>query len=100
MTSKYVYYSDKIIENANPATYILLDGPYVKDRRHVFFFEKTVDGADPNSFEILNINFQCGRDKKWAYHEDKRIKNVSAGDMANKNSCRQCNDEFIYFNEQ
>lgn len=96
-TSKHVYYGNKIIEHADPASYKLLDGPYGKDAKQVFFFEKTIEGADPYSFEILNLNFQCGRDKNWAYHENIRIKNVTAEDMANKSRCRQCNEEHIYF---
>ncbi|MEP7317896.1 MAG: DKNYY domain-containing protein [Panacibacter sp.] len=98
-TGKHVYYSTQIIKNANPATYQILPSPYSKDDKHIFFFEKTIEGADVNSFEILNIKFQCSRDKHWAYHEDKRIKNVTVEDMANKKPCRQCNKEAIYFGE-
>lgn len=99
-TGRNVYYADKIIEGAKASSYRLLSGPYGRDNQHVFFFEKTITGADPDSFEILNMNFQCARDKHAVYHEDKKIENFTSEDLTTKDSCRQCNEQYIYFDKK
>ena len=99
MNNKHVYYRNKIITNADRWSYKQLTGPYAKDKDHVFFFEKIVTGADPDTFEILNADFQCARDKYAVYHEDKKITNATAADLANKNHCNNCTPEHIFFAE-
>jgi len=98
-SSRHVYYGEKIIQNADPRSFQLLVPPYGRDTKHVFFFEKIVEGADPATFEIINDKFQCARDKYALYHEDKKIKDYTAADLANRKPCRQCNETSIYFEE-
>ncbi len=99
-TAEHVYYQENIIEDADPASFKQLEAPYGKDDKHIFFFEKTIDGADLKTFEIINIKFQCARDKNAMYHEDKRIKNFTQADLVNKKECNSCNEAAIYFAEK
>ena len=64
----YVYYevdssnaSDSLtpIPNADSATFISLENPYAayaKDKNYVYYNGRVISGADPQTFQILNVN--------------------------------------------
>ncbi len=99
VTPSHVFYREKIIDQADPVSYRVLDAPYGKDKKHVFIFERMIEGANPAKFQILNVKFQCSSDGVWFYHEDKRIRKVAAGELDSARQCTQCNETNIYFSE-
>lgn len=46
----FVYLDTKIIKQANPETFVMIDYSFAKDDKHVFYEEKILVGADPKTF--------------------------------------------------
>ena len=58
------------VANADVSTFQSLPGAFARDRMKVFFGDKIVEGADPNSFVV--IDFLTGRDSKAIYRTTDR----------------------------
>ncbi|NOZ41039.1 MAG: hypothetical protein GXP24_12565 [Planctomycetes bacterium] len=62
-----LYHVQKLL-NADGSSFELLtpnSGAFSRDSQHVFFFGVALEGADPNSFQVLNYPF--GKDSQNAY---------------------------------
>ena len=97
-----VYHLDSIVEQVDPATFMIIDWKwqkdkstyfykgkpmtivdyntfaalqidYAKDKNNVYYFDKIVEGADPVTFKVDNINF-IGKDKYGTYKNGKNLK--------------------------
>ena len=58
---------------ADAASFKPLDGPYARDAGHVYWMGKTIDGADPATFRVLNAAFECSADRVRAYYQQSVI---------------------------
>jgi hypothetical protein len=58
-----VFYFTGQIPDADAVTFRALEGPYASDSRRVFWMGKTIDGADPATFRVLNAAFECSADQ-------------------------------------
>ncbi len=56
-----------VIPDHNDGNY-LVGTAYAKDKNHVFLEGKIVDGADPNTFSLLDSGYAS--DANWNYHEE------------------------------
>ncbi|MCK4635671.1 MAG: DKNYY domain-containing protein, partial [Candidatus Moranbacteria bacterium] len=64
---KYIFYHSHFL-NADFTSFEVIDSQYhhyAKDKDHVYYTGKIIDGADQDSFEVLNYNYS--RDKKHIY---------------------------------
>ena len=79
----YYYREGRRIDGADYATFTPFfangDGKYAKDRAHIFYCDSPqpfiVEGADLETFEILNNNRDVGKDKNNYYHKGKEVSN-------------------------
>lgn len=76
----HVYYGEKIMKDADLKTFQIVAGHYAKDKNHVYMGMALgvviVEGADPETFEILDKNTfiaDYSRDKNYAYFRGKKI---------------------------
>lgn len=59
-----VYYQDKKIEGADPATFVIDEEvPITKDRDDVFLYYKKIPAADPQTYEVIFNTGAGGRGK-------------------------------------
>jgi hypothetical protein len=68
-TSVYIHH-ERV--KADPATFVLLDANFSKDRRWVYYRQHPVKGADAPSFEVLLDSW--ARDAHHAYNQNLRLK--------------------------
>lgn len=72
--NNYVFIWNKIINEADPATVLLLGGHYFKDRNSVFYSDEKIPGADPNTFEFIDDRY--GKDEYNIYMDTRTMLNV------------------------
>jgi hypothetical protein len=67
------YYSEVILENANPASFQYLGKEYATDGKLVFFRGQLLNGADAETFKIIDgpEYFYFATDKNSVYKHDK-----------------------------
>ena len=83
------------IENADAQTFeILKDGCYAKDNKTVFYEEKPVNEADPNTFEVLSE--LIGKDKNSGFFEEKKIPNSDGQTFKNKDNIYSKDKNNVY----
>jgi hypothetical protein len=68
------YFTDRI-PDASLASLHPIESPYAGDSGRVYWMGKTIDGADPVTFRVLNAAFECSADAEHAYYQ----KTVVAG---------------------
>ena len=44
---------DHPIKSADPQSFVVLGYQYAKDKKHVYFYDRVIDDADPQTFELL-----------------------------------------------
>lgn len=80
--SLYVYYKEKTINGADPASFAALDESYAKDNSHVYYCDESRDGrnyyltktqdisvvenADPASFTLIEASY--AKDKQYGFY--------------------------------
>ncbi len=57
---------DRLIPDADVPTLRTLGGPYAVDAQRVYWMGRAIEGADPGSFAVLNVNFECSADRHRA----------------------------------
>ncbi|MES2856808.1 MAG: DKNYY domain-containing protein, partial [Bdellovibrionota bacterium] len=72
-----VFLNGKLVEKADPETFVLGKNGYSKDKNHVFF-EYTgeavvVDGADPQTFEAINFAYYKDAAKIFVLNEKMEV---------------------------
>ena len=68
-----MWFLDRLVQVADPATFEFIGNGYAKDKNHIFYDEKIVD-ADYDSFTI--DQYGDPRDKNGRIHEEKRWEDV------------------------
>ncbi len=81
------------------ASFRPLDGPYASDYGHVYWMGKTIDGASPNTFRILNADFECSADDKYAYYRRSIIANADPRTFPPDPAVTNCSKTSISFTE-
>lgn len=76
--NKHAFYFDQPITDADLTSLRPLAGPYAGDAVRVYWMGKTIDGANPRTFHVLNANFECSADDQRAYYQQKAIRRRSA----------------------
>jgi hypothetical protein len=74
-----VYWADMKMVDADPATWKQLRSPYSKDKDHIFFYERTIPGADPNTLKYISNWGDYIMDKNYVYCGDKRMEKADKG---------------------
>jgi len=69
----YVYFRANVITGADPATFTRMQLPYSKDKNAVYYYETAVSYADPGSF--IKLNNIYAKDKINAYYKSNAIIN-------------------------
>jgi len=99
--SSQVYQVDgmiaKVIEGAIPSGFAVFNTYYSHDTEHVFWKGKTLPGADPATFAILNTEVHCSRDARHAYHLDKMIPGLNPESFPAGKDCKYCTDKELVF---
>ena len=67
-----VYYQGTKIQGADPNTFDVLENGYFKDKNSVYFYGNKIKGVDPNTFEILEYDYF--KDKNNVYYKREQIK--------------------------
>ena len=95
---QYKKYSRKI-ENADAKTFkILKDGYYAKDNKTVFYEEKSINEADPNTFEVLSDII--GKDKNSGFFEEKKIPNSDGQTFQKIESLYSKDKNNVYYSDK
>ena len=81
------------------ASFRSLDGPYASDSGHVYWMGKTIDGADPNTFRVLNADFEYSADDTHAYHRRTFIANADRRTFPPDPAVTNCAETSILFTE-
>ncbi|MBD3329980.1 hypothetical protein GF354_00445 [Candidatus Peregrinibacteria bacterium] len=70
-----VYYGTILLEGIDVDTFEIINGSYIKDFNGVYYLfisddviVKKVDGADPETFELLHQKYRFGKDKNNVYY--------------------------------
>lgn len=70
---------DYLLKNVDVKTFEVLSSDYAKDKNNVYFKEILINGADSNSFSIINMNSNCedlfAKDKNGIYFKNVYLKN-------------------------
>lgn len=70
---RHVYHRTKKVNGADLASWEYIDYNYSKDKNQVFYSERKVIGADPNSFKRVSGKKYDGEDAKHKYKVGRRI---------------------------
>lgn len=54
--NNYLYQNKKIIEGADPNSFVFINYLYFKDKDHVFYDNQLINSSDPNTFEVLSYD--------------------------------------------
>jgi hypothetical protein len=87
------------VANVDPSSFKVLTAFYTADSQRIFWRGKPLPDSDPASFEILNEESHCSRDKKHAYHWDIVIPNTDPNTFPNGKRCKYCTNEKIVFED-
>jgi len=91
-----IYYFDQAM-SADPNTFEVLEIPYSRDSQNVFWMENQIKNADPQTFRILNSNFECSADLKIAFYQDQPIPNFDPNTIPSGSQVTNCDINGMYF---
>jgi hypothetical protein len=67
-----VYYESFVLLDADPRTFVLLEFPYSKDARHVYYLNTPLPDVSPASFSVLDAS-GYGYDGNHVFYENKLV---------------------------
>ncbi len=85
----FVYIDAKIIKQAKPKTFTMLCYSFAKDDKHVFYKEKILTGADPNSF-------RKDKNQEWVDNNGNRFDSKGKKIISVKNRAMNLNKTFKF----
>ena len=68
--SKEVYYGEKVVKDADPSTFVVIDEPFdrfARDSSHVFFYGNLIKDADPYTFIAITESSYYAKDKSHVW---------------------------------
>lgn len=86
------------LENIDTEGVELVDGSYLKTKSTVFYEDKLLFGADPNTFEVLQGGFT--KDKNVVYNYDTKLEALNVDTLRELNYQFICDDKTAYYNSQ
>ena len=92
------YFADQIID-AHSGIVRSLDSPYASDSGHVYWMGKPSTARDPNTFRVLNADFQCSADDTHAYYRRTFIANADRRTFPPDPAVTNCAEKSILFSE-
>ncbi len=81
LKDKFLLFDNKVvydgvkIENADPASFEIIQFPYSKDKNNVFYHGDIIEKADPNTFSIFKTSFYS-KDKNHVFVYGKLLKDA------------------------
>ncbi len=93
---RVLYFTGRI-PDADLSSFKPLDGPYASDSAHVYWMGKTIDGANPNTFRVLNANFECSADEVRAYYQRTVIVGADPRTFPADRAVTNCSETSISF---
>ena len=94
-----VFYFDQTIAEADLSAFRPLDSPYASDSSRVYWMGKTIDGANPTTFRVLNANFECSADDRRAYYQLTVIADADPRTFPPDRAVTNCSETSISFAE-
>lgn len=91
-----IFYSYRAMP-ADINTFEVLEIPYSKDSQKVFYMENIIRDADPNTFRVLNANFECSADSQTAFYQDQAIPNFDPNIIPATSQVTNCDINGLYF---
>lgn len=67
----HIYAGEKIMPNADRASFRVLNAAYAKDRNSIFCYEKIVEGADRRTFKVIDNLY--AKDKDHIYYRSEKV---------------------------
>ena len=74
-----------------------LDGPYASDSQRVYWMGKTIAGADPSTFRVLNADFECSADQVHAYYRQSVIPDADPRSFPPGRAVTGCTETSVSF---
>ena len=74
-----------------------LDGPYASDSQRVYWMGKTIAGADPSTFRVLNADFECSADQVHAYYRQSVIADADPRSFPPGRAVTGCTETSVSF---
>jgi hypothetical protein len=93
-----VYYFDQAMP-ADPPAFEILENPYSRDSRSVFWMEHVIPDANPQTFHVLNADFECSADSEHAYYQDQLISGFDPATIPVDAYVTNCTDTGIFFSQ-
>lgn len=95
--ASHIFYFDQTISEADSESFEIIASPYARDAEHVYFMESRIPDADPDTFQILNLDFQCSADATHAYYQGVLIPGFDPASIPSDNTVTNCDQNGIYF---
>jgi DKNYY family protein len=76
-----------------------LDGPYASDSARVYWMGKTIDGADPLTFRVLNADVECSADDGRAYYRQAVIADADPRTFPSDRAVTNCSEASMSFGQ-
>jgi hypothetical protein len=67
------------------------------DAKHAYWMGKTITGADPATFRVLNANFECSADQTLAYYRQSVIANADPDSFPPDRAVTRCDETSVSF---
>ena len=82
-----VFFENKAVRGADPATWFYLGNGYSLDKRSVYFEEKPVKGSDPSTFHCLPpYGYHCAIDSTGIYFMGERMSSEAYAQILEQHS--------------
>ncbi|NDW10806.1 DKNYY domain-containing protein [Dysgonomonas sp. 520] len=78
----HVYFENKVIEGLDPSSVEYIGRKYFKDKNSVYFETQKIERADPNTFNLIAINYYYASDKSHLYYEGKLLEGADLNTIA------------------
>ncbi len=69
---KHVFSKGMVVKGVDPGSFVIMDWGFTADKNHVYCDNEVIPGANPETFEVLGRKYS--RDKKNVYYLDRIIK--------------------------
>lgn len=95
----HVYYEDKLVEGANPATLKAKKKPLCADSKDYYYKGKALYVADMGTFQVLRMDDShlWAKDRQNVYFDDMTIKGADAGTFRIINSYEATDKSRVYY---
>ncbi|MGZ5377934.1 MAG: DKNYY domain-containing protein [Mycobacterium sp.] len=101
--SAAVYWSDGEVLSDDPAHFAIISNAdyylFTRDSRTVHVNGKPIEGADPQTFRVLNADFECTADARHAYYRNSVVAGADPSTFPPNRAVTRCDETSISFAE-